>query len=374
QPASVKQLLYIVVGNTEEEKSVTNVSELTTSENDTIPLFTGMYFDFKPNNASWLKAGEQVNSGSIYASAYNELVNELTNHKYRLKVIEESEMISGVDYSEYWKINQDEMYFVTPTKLSYLPISQKMVPCYGDGNALMVTDGTYISPLAVNAFKSGSFGPANVVPSENKLANVKVGTDYIAVSGGGMSHNHYGGVATKDTLGSLSSGLIADLTSAQSSTAQLYFKVANVVQNLELLDAGEVLESLSDKIGRQECVSYVTDTYSNGSSWYRIWSPDHTGRRRCEQGSIVTYAATYNWTKTVNFLKEFADLEYQVRTIAYASSTSPNATGITINVLNKETDAVTLINWGYAGGHLNIGFEWSASGYLKDEESSINES
>ena len=46
QPASSNKLLYIVVGNTEQEAALTNVTQITTSENDTIPLFTGMYFDF----------------------------------------------------------------------------------------------------------------------------------------------------------------------------------------------------------------------------------------------------------------------------------------------------------------------------------------
>lgn len=43
------------------------------------------------------------------------------------------------------------------------------------------------------------------------------------------------------------SGMIVNLSSAKSTTAQLYFKVANAVENLELLDAGEVLETLADK-------------------------------------------------------------------------------------------------------------------------------
>lgn len=122
---------------------------------DTVPLFTGMYFDFKPNNFSWLKAGEQQNSGGIYTSCYNTLVNCLTeaNNIYDLKVIETSAMEPGVDYSEYWKVNQDDMYFITPTTMGF------------------------------------------------------------------------------------------DV----ESTVRLYFKVANAVENLELLDAGEVLEALADK-------------------------------------------------------------------------------------------------------------------------------
>ena len=74
QPPSSLKLLYYCVGNTNVEIAYSDTTELTSTENDTIPLFTGMYFDFKPNNVSWLKAGEQQNSGGIYRGCYNELV------------------------------------------------------------------------------------------------------------------------------------------------------------------------------------------------------------------------------------------------------------------------------------------------------------
>ena len=110
QPNAVKKLLYICVGNTNVETAVTEVVDVTTTENDTVPLFTGMYFDFKPNNLSWLKAGEQVNSGGLYTTAYNELVNCLNGvNKYNLKVINIADMLADVDYSEYWKVNQVEL-------------------------------------------------------------------------------------------------------------------------------------------------------------------------------------------------------------------------------------------------------------------------
>ena len=81
QPKAVKKLFYMCVGNTETTSTITDVVDVTTTENDTIPLFTGMYFDFTPNNVSWLKAGEQKNSGGIYETAYNELVKALTTSR-----------------------------------------------------------------------------------------------------------------------------------------------------------------------------------------------------------------------------------------------------------------------------------------------------
>ena len=162
QPAAIKKLLYMVVGNTEVTSSITNVTEITTSENDTIPLFTAQYFDFTPNNPSWLKAGTQQNSGGIYTTAYNTLVNCLTDNIYNIKVVDTANMTSGVDYSEFWKVDQLNMTFTTPT-----------------------------------------------------------------------------------------SGIIAE----ESTTAQLYFKVANAVQNLELLNVGEVLEALTLKTDKVQAAA-----------------------------------------------------------------------------------------------------------------------
>ncbi len=219
--------LYIIVGNTEQIQTITEVTEVTTSENDTIPLFTGQYFDFKPNNVSWLKAGGQANSGGIYTSAYNTLVSCLAeaNNIYDLKVIEESEMIAGVDYSEYWKVNQDEMYFITPTALSYKALNGGVK---GNGTTMGLTNGTTNSGLS-----SSSTGDLYASPN---YYDVNIGTN--PGSFPSTKSSNFG--VTSDAS---KSGIIAE-----ESTAQLYFKVANAVQNLELLDAGEVLESLADKV------------------------------------------------------------------------------------------------------------------------------
>lgn len=51
-------------------------------------------------------------------------------------------------------------------------------------------------------------------------------------------------------------------------------------------------------------VPCITETYVNGSSWYRIWSPDSTGYRWCEQGG--------NCETSVNttYLKPFINTNY----------------------------------------------------------------
>lgn len=211
---------YIVVGNTEDEQTLINTVPVTTAANDTIPLFTGMYFDFKPNSPSWLKAGMQQNSGGIYTSCYNTLVNCLTaaNNIYDLKVIEVSEMVDGTDYSEYWKVNQDEMTFVTPTKLSYKALNGGVK---GNGEAMVGLQNLAAPAIAAPEFYFGKH----------------TSYDYICIWNS-MQPNNAIGLNTDSSK----SGIIA-----QEADSQLYFKIANAVQNLELLDAGEVLEALANK-------------------------------------------------------------------------------------------------------------------------------
>lgn len=236
QPAAVKKLVYMVVGSTEVTSSIIDVTEITTSENDTIPLFTAQYFDFTPNNPSWLKAGEQKNSGGIYTTAYNTLVNCLTENTYNLKVVDTADMTAGIDYSEYWMVDQTNMTFTTPTKISYLPISADAIPVVGNGVSLGLMDGNDFVGIVQD-----SSGARHFVANKNAYG-VSVGSSLTASLAN--TYNTAYGITTDPEK----SGLIADLSGGKSTTAQLYFKVANAVQNLELLDVGEVLEIVTNKV------------------------------------------------------------------------------------------------------------------------------
>lgn len=51
---------------------------------------------------------------------------------------------------------------------------------------------------------------------------------------------------------------------------------------------------------------YIVETYSNGTSWYRVWSDGW-----CEQGGCHTF--TSNAVYQVILLKEFADTNYNIQ-------------------------------------------------------------
>lgn len=243
------KLKYYCVGNTEVAQAITNVTEITTSENDSIPLYTGQYFDFNPKHPSWLKAGEQQNSGGIYADCYNGLVEAVsgTNPK-GLKVINIADKLADVDYSEYWILDQDNLTFRTPLAIATKSLSGAVK---GNGMTLGLTDGK------TNVGLYNSSVEPNNMSFRTDVYNAPVGS---TISTNGTASNTSLGAATDPTK----LGIIA-----VHSTAQLYFKVANAVQNLELLDAGEVLEALTDKLDRghkEEITSWGIPDYSASTS------------------------------------------------------------------------------------------------------------
>lgn len=321
QPPAVKKLLYICVGNTESVSTITDVVDVTTTENDTTPLFTAQYFDFTPNNPSWLIAGGQANSGGIYTTCYNELVNVLNGEtKYGdLKVIDVTDMIVGVDYSEYWKVDQDAMTFTTPTAISNKALSGAVA---GNGISLGVTDGT-------------------------QNASIARGTG--SVTALGLFTDSYGEVvgttsSTATTATGKSIGLTTDATKsgiiAEESTSQLYFKVANAVQNLELLDVGRVMEQAVLKSNMSE-VPVIIEAYQNGTSWYRIWSDGW-----CEQGGSISSPTT------VTYIKPMVDTNYNINfaiTGTLVEKNSPVITGKTTTGFTMSSDSRFGINWTVRG-------------------------
>ena len=59
---------------------------------------------------------------------------------------------------------------------------------------------------------------------------------------------------------------------------------------------------MANKIGRTECKAYITETYVNGTSGYRLYSDKYI-----EQWGVVNATAL---SMTVSFLKSFKDTNY----------------------------------------------------------------
>lgn len=315
QPPSSLKLLYYCVGNTEVKNAITNITELTTSENDTIPLFTGMYFDFKPNNPSWLKAGEQQNNAGIYKTCYEtlvEIVNGINN--YDLKVINQADMISGVVYDEYWVLDQDNLTFRTPLTIATKSLSGGVI---GNGMTLGLTDGTnYLG--TVSSYGNNQQGILDTI------IRGTVNSYGSSVGNSDTSQSTFINKTLGITTDPSKSGIIAE-----QSNAQLYFKVANAVQNLELLDAGEVLESLTSKLDRgnkEEIVSWCMPDYSAGISGAVTGGTEQTFT--APANGIISYSISAHNINPASYIK-INDVEILSST-AYTSPDFNSLTGTAI--------------------------------------------
>lgn len=252
QPYATKKLLYIVVGNVQVQSAASDVVDVTTTENDTVPLFTGQYFNFKPNNPSWLKAGEQQDSGGIYTSCYNKLVQALTDNIWEIKVIDFTAMEEGTDYSEYWIVYQDAMRFRTP-----LTACKEIMP----GNEITSSLGFSSNPTnTVESYTVPYNGYITIIgykTSKSNTLTVKLNGTIVsqtrALASGLSSESYFfarkGDIVTVST-DSTSTGWVIETQTITKATAngELYFKAANVVENLEILNVGQVMEELSNKV------------------------------------------------------------------------------------------------------------------------------
>lgn len=267
QPYATKKLLYIVVGNVKVQSAASDVVDVTTTENDTVPLFTGQYFDFKPNNVSWLKANETKASGGVYTSCYNKLVQALTpdNNIWNIKVIDVAHMVSGTDYSLYWKVDQDSMSFTCPIRTKDRVLAKSYVDgtnwynWYSDGwieqggTATNCTNNTTVSFL--KSFSTTNYFVTTQQENDQNALTADGISRIRAKQTNQFTFNDANGDSKKtNTWYACGYGAIPQ-PSEYDENINLYFKVANAVENLDMLNAGEILEELSNKTDKLQAAT-----------------------------------------------------------------------------------------------------------------------
>lgn len=261
QPPSISQLLYICVGNTNVESAVTDVVDVTTTENDTVPLGYSTYQNGTQPNVSWLKSQGQWNDGNVYTTFYNEFVQKIGQTFASGYVREITE-----EYDDYdLVINQTDITF----RLPLLDGSESVIDYTTNVSIPTDVGSTFIAPkrgyvYAMYADNSSTMNRTLVIT----INGVKVvQTSGYNTSSSQRSSGQLIEINKGDTL------LVVEHNTSESkitffpckSNGSLYFKVANAVQNLELLDAGEVLEVLSTKTDKlQACeASFPSSKYIN---------------------------------------------------------------------------------------------------------------
>lgn len=101
-------------------------------------------------------------------------------------------------------------------------------------------------------------------------------------------------------------------------------------------------------------VHVVTQTYVNGTSWYRVWSDGWI-----EQGGKGSFSPDGT---VITFLKSYTNTNYSILATADRSSSGSRTDGVGLMVLSRSTTNFALANKNY-GTSLTVDGYWYACGY-----------
>lgn len=295
--------------------------------NNPFSLLDYKYSEYELSNASWLLSNGQWNSGAVYQSVYNLLLQIYngTVTKAGVSVKLSTETYADTDFV----LNTTDTTFRLPIKV--LMAGSKRVA--GNGMALGMTDGTVnyglLKQLSGNVgFLQGATGYYGV----NVGDNVQVGTT--ATNGLAL------GVTTDETKSGIE-------TSANG--LYLYFYVGETVQDANIIAAAGVLTDVANLKAH-----YIVETYVNGTSWYRVYSDGW-----CEQGGLFPSVSS-DQDITITLVKPFKDTNYTVNTIRGSTNYNTNVTWYWLGYFNKTNFNFTT-RARSAGNGVDV---WQACGYI----------
>lgn len=225
------------------------------------------------------------------------------------------------------------------------------VPVVGTGMSLGLTNGTRNLSF-VDHWDTGSV--ASPLISVNGYGK-SIGTN------GGTSSTVNGFPTIGVTTDPTKSGLVAQLASGGASgiTLRCFVVVANTSDNESAMDWSEWASSLNGKLNADhsnDTKPYITETYVNGTSWYRVWSDGW-----CEQGGVNTKTGSGTLV-TVNLLKTFRDTNYYVNRSNLSNSSWSGYSGYTTGIqYNKTTGSFA---FKADSANYSQGAMWEAKGYL----------
>ena len=238
QPPASLVLEYMVVGNVNVEKAQTDVIEITTSENDTLPLFYNFY-----SEEDMTTTGAYVNaslggylSGNVYTTAYQGLVNKLGTGNVK------SVTDTFTDYD--FVVNQDNMTFRLP-----LLNGEEDLP--GDSYELLTVPA---SGQAITVEKNGvyCFYSETTSSGQRVLIGNSVSSETYEVWS--QSSNQ----ALAASVFAKRGAIVKCIYTVPASKAQLrfspakgngnlYYKVANALSNLAIMDVAKIEATKADK-------------------------------------------------------------------------------------------------------------------------------
>ena len=327
----------------------------------TPPLLSCMWSDHLLSDMSWLRADTfSWQDGTTYSLIYNELLSEYNNsastaekegsiifkrtpkgYKIALKT-QETAILN--------KYNSDGIawYYILDTTNTRFKLPRTKFGFEG----LRTNVGDDIEaglPNITGNIGSTFRGLTGVANGAFRLNNDNA-ADYGAEAGSFMISK------TASLNASRSSSIYGNSDTVQPPATQmyLYFFVGNYTQSAIQQTAGlnsELFNGKMDINHANDTKPYITDTYTNGLSWYRVWSDGW-----CEQGGQSATTGAASTVTTVNFLKPFANVNYCALATDYATTTNVVYFGCT----SFTTSSMAIITNAGAGRACR----WMVAGYI----------
>lgn len=267
QPYATKKLLYIVVGNVKVQSAASDVVDVTTTENDTLPLFYNFYAkdEDMADAVSFVKSTGTFLGGNLYPTAYEKLVARVGTGNVKAHTD---------DYTDYdFVVNQDEMTFRLPLKngKEVLPGNETVNTLGFSANPTNNVE-EYIVPyngyITIIGYKQSTANTLNV------MLNGVIVSQTRALVGGLSSESYFfakkGDRVTVFTDSANTGWAIATQKITKAiGDGNLYYKLLNAVVNQELVDFAHIQTELNTKLSRsnkEEIVSWGMPDYSAGVS------------------------------------------------------------------------------------------------------------
>ncbi len=265
QPYATKKLLYIVVGNVKVQSAASDVVDVTTTENDTLPLFYNFYAkdEDMADAVSFVKSTGTFLGGNLYPTAYEKLVARVGTGNVKAHTD---------DYTDYdFVVNQDEMTFRLPLKngKEVLPGNETVNTLGFSANPTNNVE-EYIVPyngyITIIGYKQSTANTLNV------MLNGVIVSQTRALVGGLSSESYFfakkGDRVTVFTDSASTGWAIATQTITKAiGDGNLYYKLLNAVVNQELADFAHIQTELNTKLSRsnkEEIVSWGMPDYTAG--------------------------------------------------------------------------------------------------------------
>ena len=302
QPPSINVIPYMIVGNTNSTKAITEVVQLTSSENDGIPLLSSHIFDIVPSAVSWIRISDKPNPGTVYEGAYNYLLSQLESDERKVKVINTADMIAGEDYSLYWKVDITNKTFYTPTRLSTSTLVHHSKPTndnptwfelYSDGR--LIQGSTYtVTPYTETVFDFPiryNSTPKLMACSTDSSVNIWVTTYDTNQNQFKVNSSYMGTPPSTFTFTWEAKGYV-DIPSIESYNSNIYFKVGNAVENLDIVDVAGLMDEVEYVKENSADTSLSNITPEAREALSGIGIPDYSTGVACALNT--TFTTTYD--------------------------------------------------------------------------------